>query len=386
MANHPFDEHHLEELLRKMPKITDNRNSEEIYWSVQSKMNKKVKNNKLFFIPVLSVLAIAILFVIISPVFLQKGHQESKSMDMSGHKEAVKTSASAPKAQSKKTDQANVNTIQSTNDQLSKTSIYNEDLGDNNVFTYAAFTKDAVVVPVSVIAPKEIGEWAAQYKTIAEGLAKKIPALDNYLPLNGDIKYDAATKKVHIIIEKKDIPNIAEPIQLNLNRIVQYSFAYQDVKEVDFSDENGNPIEIGEIGEVKSQTINKTPHTAYYLYKSSDGEEFLLPTDETFSNFQSALEAMKSKPDDLHLPVIGKDINAKVSEGNTNQATIEFTNTVHLENEQKPMDMIEAILLTAKNFGFTTVQFNNIEPAQWNGFDFSKPVEVPIAPNRINMD
>ncbi|KQL53669.1 hypothetical protein AN964_09255 [Heyndrickxia shackletonii] len=388
MANHPIDENHLEKLLRNMPKITDSRNAENIYWSVQTKMNKKTKNKKLIFIPVLSVLAVVIAFILISPVFLQEDHQESKSMDVSSRKDAVVMSAAKQKAQPKKTEKAsaNINAVQSANDQISKTAIYKEDLGKNNVFTYGVFTKDAVVVPVSVLALKENTDWVTQYKKIAGSLAKKMPSLDNYLPLHGDMKYDAATKKMHIIIEKKDIPSITELFQLNLDSIIQYSFAYQDVKKVDFSDENGNPIEIGELGEVTSKDINKTPHTAFYLYTSGDGEEYLLPTDEKFSNLQAALEAMKTKPDDFHHPVIGQDLSIKVNEENADQATVQFTKNVQLENEKNPMDMIEAILLTAKNFGYSSIQFENIEPLQWNGFDFSKPVEVPLAPNRINIE
>ncbi|MGV3466921.1 MAG: hypothetical protein ACO1OT_16715 [Heyndrickxia sp.] len=387
MANHPFDENHVKELLRNMPKITDNRNIDDIYWSVQRKMNKKTKSKKIFFIPALSVLAVVILMVLISPVFLKQGEQQSKSTDSSDRKAQVAMSSSKPKAELKKKEQSTVNADQNTKDQISKTAVYNEDLKDDNVFTYGVFTKDAVVVPVSVLAPKEENsDWINQYKTIAKTLAQKTPSLDNYLPLHGDMKYDAATKKLHIIIAKKDIPSINESIQLNLNRIVQYSFANQEVKEVDFSDENGNPIEVGELGEVKSQDINQTPQTAYYLYTSSDGEDYLLPTDETFSNFQAALEAMKTKPDDFHQPVIGQDVDMKVNVENKEQANVQFTNNVQLDKEKNSMDMIEGILLTAKNFGITSIQFKNVEPLQWDGFDFSKPVEVPIAPNKIHLE
>jgi len=389
MANHPFDENHVEELLRNMPKIKDNRNIDDIYYSVQKQMIKKTKSKKMLFIPALSLLAVVILMVVISPIFFSQEEKQSSSLDRSDHKEAVAMTASKQKAELKKTEQdkPDVNANRSDKDLISKTAVYHEDLKENNVFTYAVLTNDAVVVPVSVLAPKkDNSDWVNQYKTIGKTLAQKTPALDNFLLIHGGLAYDADTKILHITIAKKDVPSINESIQLNLNRMVQYSFAYQNVKLVDFSDENGSPIEIGELGEIESQEINKTPQTAYYLYTSSDGKDYLLPTDETFSSYQSALDAMKTMPDDFHQPVIGQDINMKVREENKNQAIVQFTNSVQIDKEENPMDMIEAILLTAKNFGFKSVQFENVKPVQWDGFDFSKPVEVPIAPNKISME
>ena len=42
--------------------------------------------------------------------------------------------------------------------------------------------------------------------------------------------------------------------------------------------------------------------------------------------------------------------------------------------------MIEAILLTAKEYGFDTVQFKNTNVKNIGRFDLEHPIQVPIAP------
>ncbi|MFK4997726.1 hypothetical protein ACI2OX_10380 [Bacillus sp. N9] len=39
--------------------------------------------------------------------------------------------------------------------------------------------------------------------------------------------------------------------------------------------------------------------------------------------------------------------------------------------------------MTAKDFGYKQLQFENIEPEQWDRFDFTKPITVPVAANLI---
>lgn len=47
--------------------------------------------------------------------------------------------------------------------------------------------------------------------------------------------------------------------------------------------------------------------------------------------------------------------------------------------------MIEAILLTAKEFGFKKVQFQNAGNEKIGHFNLRKAIEVPVAPNLIDL-
>jgi hypothetical protein len=390
MAKHHLDENHLEELLRNMPKLNDHRSSEEIYRNVKMGFNKKKKAKKSYLIPALSVIAAAIVFVLISPIFSQQNNSKSKSVGIVSNKDvSVHDIASTSSTKIEKSKQVKINLLADRvqDSKIKKTAVYEQDAKGNNIFTYGVFTVDSEVVPISIVSPKTNDDWATKYKQIALTFASKEKHhLDNYLPLHGKLTYDRNTKKVTIVIIKNALQSISEQVQLNLDRIVQYSFAYQDVKEVDFTDENGKPIELSEIGQVGNKMINKTPHTAFFSYKASNGESYLLPTDEQYPKLQDALEAMKTKPDDFHLPVIPKNLHIKVKVNNGTQATVQFTDNLHLQSIENSMNMIEGILLTAKNFGFTSVFFDHIEPLQWNGFDFTKSVKVPVAPNRINFE
>ena len=43
--------------------------------------------------------------------------------------------------------------------------------------------------------------------------------------------------------------------------------------------------------------------------------------------------------------------------------------------------MIEGILLTAASFD-KQIQFENVVQTEWNGFNFSEPLPIPVGPNR----
>lgn len=408
MANFDHDEHQMEELLRKMPIIRDRQNQEEVYRKVQNRRNQKQKKKRTLWIPAATTAAIAIIMVLaVSMLYKEQSKSSSGSKTAALQKNANLTAASVSQHHVSKQESTyqqtagqNADTVKGNQAALSsnkiepvkkqdivnRSAVYTSDLTDHNVYTYGVLTHDDIAVPVSVVVPKSPEEWFAKYKQIASQVPKQEWGFDQFVPLKSSMAYDSANQIIQITVNQSQTGNIPESLQVNLDKIVNYSFRYLPVKEAEFKNEKGEPLSIGEIGEVKNIQINKAPQTGYYSYKAGD-KSYLVPSDQNYKQMSDALAAMKKSPNDLYHSVLMGGLGASVLNQDGKNVTIKFDRRVDLtkESQKDAMNMIEGILLTGKDFGYSTVAFQNIEPSSWNGFDFSKAIEVPVAPNRIEQ-
>src|SRR5690606_23177634 len=122
----------------------------------------------------------------------------------------------------------------------------------------------------------------------------------------------------------------------------------------------------------------------YFKYVQQDGAEYLAPNfREKYATVEEALKALKVKTNDIYETVIlpGVDYSVKV-EGQV--VKVSFTPKLDLEkyNKVEAMQMIEGILLTGASFQ-KQIQFENIVQRNWEGFNFTKPLPIPVGPNEV---
>ena len=84
-------------------------------------------------------------------------------------------------------------------------------------------------------------------------------------------------------------------------------------------------------------------------------------------------------------PSIPRSVEFQIKELENGQLSIRFSEGFSLKEIPESERMIEAILLTAKEFGFHAVQFENTGVMELGMYRFEKPVEVPIAPNLVEF-
>ncbi|MED1204914.1 hypothetical protein [Heyndrickxia acidicola] len=406
MANFDQDEHQIEELLRKMPIIRDRQNQEEVYRKVQSRKEHKHKQKRALWIPAATTAAIAIIMVLAVSMVNKEQTKSARGAELS-QKNVHLTAANVPQHQvskkqpvihqtagqisdSVKRNQSALssNKMESAKNQESedRSAVYSSDLKSHDVYTYGVLTHDAIPVPVSVVVPKSSENWFDKYKQIASQTPKPEWGFDQFFPLKSVLAYDSANQIIRITVYQNQAGFIPESLQLNLDKLVNDSFRYLPVKEAEFKNEKGEPLSIGEIGEVNNVQINKVPKSGYYSYTIGN-KSYLVPSDQTFKQLSDALAAMKKSPNDLYHSVFTGGIGVTELNQDGKNVTVRFDRKVDLtkESPKNAMNMIEAILLTGKDFGYSTVTFQNIEPASWNGFHFSKAIEVPVAPNRLEQ-
>ncbi|GIN85623.1 anti-sigma-X factor RsiX [Heyndrickxia sporothermodurans] len=395
MAKYDNEERFVEDLLTKMPKMIDHRNPEEIYQSIIRKQKETPKKKRAYFIPSIAVAAIAILFILISSTSLQQENNKEVSKD--GQSQKIKENMQQSEHQDqfysadKKSAISNKEKVVEANDlskEVNQNAVYQEDIQNEEVFSYGLFTKDATVVPISILVPKSNKNWFTRYLNTLKSLPLKKWGFENESIFNGEFEFDQAEKKLHVIVYKKDSKKVPEYVEQNLEHLLQYSFSFSDrVSKVDITDEDGKQVVLNNSEAPMSVTIEKNQDTGYYLYTQLDGKKLLAPSDNKNDTLQEALESMKEAPNDLYGPIIPKNLNIKVESKGMKHAIIRFKNNFDLSHKTDVDHqlMIEGILLTAKSFGYQSVQFENISPINWDKFDFSKPIKVPLSPNLYSI-
>jgi hypothetical protein len=402
MAEYENEEEYIKNLLMNMPKMSDQRSPEEIYRNIKYKVEKKQSKKKMLMIPSVIIATFAIIVVLISSSFKQSNPNEIAKSTIDTKKESIENKVIIDQDQqniehnsqfsySEKRDASPDEGIVSefstrTINEKSTLAIYEQDLQQNDMFTYGVFTKDAILVPISVEVSKSDIDWFTNYLQTAEALPLEQWGFASLPNIPGKVQYIQNEKKLHITVPKEQVKKVPEYVEQNLTRILQYSFSFLNhIKEVDYSDENGDPIQLNNIGLLKPYKVSLLVNVGYFSYQTN-GMKLLVPSDLEYNSFNSAIENMKKAPNDFYQPIIPNQIYLKATENHDKSLNIEFNKLLDFSqgNEDYQL-MLDGILLTAKSFGYKEVFFKNVSPMKWEKFDFSKPIKVPISPNKYTI-
>ncbi|PFA63860.1 hypothetical protein CN378_16350 [Bacillus sp. AFS015802] len=392
----------IEELIKRLPQIKDDRTSQYIH----ARMDRKKKRPYSFkrFIPAVAALAaIFILFLLAPPVlnqFSETGMEKSES-DMSvssGNSEgkmelAPERKESVAQTEAKKEDQAALTESgEKENNPLSedlkephtRLSLYKDDLMGKEFYSFGLVSTDAVPIPVSVVDEPTGEDWLARHEQIAEELPEAEWGLEDYLPLDGEFSLDK--DRVIFTLDSHHSYSGSSAVEYAFYHSLQYSFQHKGLDEVILREHDGSVPEFSSTGEFSKIDLNEKDHTAYYLYSPNGRDRFLVPDNINRGSIKESIQAMKTAETGLFQSVIPKDINFSVTEAD-GVVTFSFLNELDLNtlDEMAALEMIEGILLTSKSSGFDEARFENIKQETWNGFDFTGPIETPISPNKKSL-
>jgi hypothetical protein len=389
-VNNSRKDDELIKILRQFPSIEDKRSMEEVYLRLQSKKENTRKHhlrNKKFLWP--SIATIAVLFLSLFLVITQYNQQKENKGTPDKFEIAQDDSSNQTNEQKAELfhsfeDDSN---FESNNKRLyqEKHAIYKNDVHEEDfVVTIGIPDTDVMnIVPISVIVNKDRGShWIDYYNYVYENIDEEELGLYDYYPYKGTLKkennqitldlladhqYDSGTSKEEIFFKS-----------LNF-------FKYQNVDTI-FLKEEANPgVNFSHTGKIYEYQINNT-QSGYLIY-STNNYTYFTPSPNEYESIEDALLDMKKENQIYNLhPSIPNQFNFTVDVSNTEQLVLIFHNNVHLKENHETIRMIEAILLTAKEYGFDTVQFKNTNVKNIGPFDLEHPIQVPIAPNPVQMD
>lgn len=313
----------IEEILQKMPEIEPSATKEELYRRISSQVDHppKKKLKKFVAIPALSTV-----FVILMVMFVFTNNGQYSVLYDQELNNANKEFSSMEESMSQDSAGIQESQLKRADENVTNQLILQQTGSDENVL-YGEVTNKITntVIPVSYLLPQE--------------------------------KTNARDKKQILRFEDK-LSQIFNPNK------------YQT-----------------EVFEDKTRgSIASVEKVSYKLYKNDDiKKEFLIPVKvEGVISFEDALRVMKENGIEKSIiSTIPANITFTVSESDDIVKLTIRDNEENINKNQYQI-MIEAILMTAKSYGYHAVKFNNIELVQIGPYYLAEPVRVPIAVNPIH--
>ncbi|MBV7507176.1 hypothetical protein KW850_18085 [Bacillus sp. sid0103] len=386
MKKSEWSDKQLEELLRQMPKIQDDRNPRDIYQNLSIR-KAKIKQ---WLIPGLATVAALLIFFILVPKLMVGTHysgdkvsQEKSSVkqDMQTADEKSSISLQEDNASSKARTFSSAEKIE-----IMKTAIYDEEVGKGKVLTYWIPDPQAqILIPVSTIVNDTKDKtWLALFNENMENLKEQEWGLSEFYPLNATLNLDDKNKTVLVDVPENHQYGQGSATETNFMNVLQKDISTNsNIKKIKFST-NGNPgIELGNFGRKEELNIHDEKNHAFFFYYSEGNEiPYLVPSIDTYKDIQTALEAMKKDQ-----PLLGLKSSLipslPISEVSIKEKTLIVTikeNTI-IEDDQSTINAYESLLLTAKEFGLEKVVITNPPLNNIGPFNLSRENKVPRAPN-----
>lgn len=395
MSHEKWDEDKIEELLKNAPKIHDHRSKDEVFERLKKdghfdgkppKMVTKKKRRNILpgFISVAAILLLAILI----PSFL-KGEEEATNSNTDNVLMEMESADIEENKEISLPDDSEGITVMNAEEDI-KTAVYPEQLEGNTVFRIGLASDAADSIPITILIPDEkiVEDFGKKepsqvelYNEYAPKLNEKKIGFIDYHPYVGEIS-EEGNKVIHKLPEDHEYDMASASLSTYFGTLQD---TFTNYERVEFVKEDDTPVIFSEVGEEYPLIMNEeSAQFNYFKYVQQDGAEYLAPNfREKYATVEEALKALKVKTNDIYETVIlpGVDYSVKV-EGQV--VKVSFTPKLDLEkyNKVEAMQMIEGILLTGASFQ-KQIQFENIVQRNWEGFNFTKPLPIPVGPNEV---
>ncbi|RPK11963.1 hypothetical protein EH5_02129 [Bacillus subtilis] len=354
-------------MLSQLPAVKDHRSPQDIYKRLT--MAKRKNKPAVRWIGPACAAAIAVYIAfIISPHFFDQAQPQQK--EASQENAVTKTEPEdSPKAASS----------------LDQTSFVVPEKEQNNYITVAVADADtSAIIPVSI-------QKTNADQTIQDMLfeSSELGILDHAITIPSfidevEIKEKPKQKELSIRVHQPATAFSVKDDTL-LKKLLKESLKWSPYEKVKFlSDQNETGVRIGSYGTFTEISIPKQSKRAYYLYKNKQGN-FLIPSEKTFDTVKEAINEMESSSQKDTTPLIQAGTVQSVTK-KQKHLYIRFSKDSEVEDSIASILMIEGLLLTAKEFGFTEVTFTETRTNKIGKYDVSDAIPVPAAPNPIFLN
>lgn len=393
MTGSKWNEEKLEKLLNSMPTVDDDRDADQLYEKVQQRTQKKKSafHTPKWLFPSAAGVAILLIVALIVPQYLPVKNSES---------------ALDSKQEATQLDEANMPQMDQQNGQEQSSSA--EDSGSSTM--HIAGTNESNILyeggagrVISFGLPDPEGKFVVPFSflvyneenpadllmNISEWIDPAQYGLDSFVFANSDLAIKESEPGTMIIDVPADHPFRFGSPGIEMLEMTVKTFQYMGITSAELKTEGNPGIENEFYGEIKEMEIASLNKSAYFVYKY-DGERMVLvpmPVNGPEATFEKALEMMKSglANDSPLEPSIPEEveIGGVAVTNKSGQVEIALEGASDLPSEQEGVTMMEAILLTAKEFGYVEVIFTTEESQRIGPYDMNKPIETPSAPNPI---
>lgn len=403
------DDEQMEKLFNQLPKMTDERSAEEIYANIQHKAETSSKR-RINWMPSVALIAAILLFAIISPFMFQKMDSVNNSafdapkdrggsMEMYGDDSSADITVEEESFNITEYKESNENEsfdIQTTSD-FPNYVVTTVSQPDEYVITLAVSaelegTDDPLTLPLSFVVPQNNRTYIEAFNELRQQLENLIDlpsfGLMNTM-LNDNITFSQGTAtdgNDRVIMEMNAGHRAYSSTQMTaFFQEVQETFRWHNFTEVEYLNEGKAGVEIG--NDVKEfDSINAFKQKAYFKFQRNDvSKSLLVASKEEFTSMEKAVEAMSQLPNINYVfPSIPASMRVDEVIYDEEMVTISFDNGLALENTEEHSTALQALMLTARDFGFKQIQFNYPNADMIGSIRLNVPLSVPLAANPMN--
>jgi hypothetical protein len=394
MKRSEWSDHELEQLLREMPKIKDNRDPHDIYQSLSLKAKKKKR--PVWIIPSAASIAAALLLFLLAPNIWQGIYNNNSAQAPKEEAQMAKSDDSDSRMMEKVSPDNQENLDIAGNQGItgmsvlatSETAIYEEDIVDQDIFTYWIPDQNAsIIVPISIMVPKGNETWLEQYQAHTEKLTEAQWGLSDYYPLNANLTM-TDNQTLNIDVPEGHSYGNGSASETEFFRVIKkFADMNKNIQHITLST-NGKPgMMFGNIGEVKDVDLRaEQGKSAYYLFTPNDSNTpFLVPSVNLYADIESAFNALKTNEEENYGLKTPLSFDFEITSSEKPNLVITLKEDVSFTNEPKYIYAIESILLTAKEFGYETVKFEGTAAQQVGRFNLQNELKVPVAANKVYL-
>ncbi|MBE1554086.1 hypothetical protein [Sporosarcina limicola] len=399
MTDKKWADSKIKNLLESMPDIQDSRSKSDILTRLKQdeRLTAPSRKNRNKWMPALIAIAALLFLSLLIPSMLRGNEgamKEVVSEESSAGKMKMKMGTSVDdtgmenSAAMNEAEQAPAN-FPVARSMVTHSAVYPQDIEGSTVFHLGLAGSAAESVPVIFVIPtSQIAEdfGVAEptsfelYNMYASRIDEEALGFAEYHPYKGKLSVEGETL-IHTLPKGHGYDVASGALAVYSNSLQDTFFGF---KQIRFENEDGRTHEFDQAGEPSKPMELKSGNNAYnyYLFEQEQGMELLSSNfSKSYDSLDEALQDMKMKPNDVYSPLIPNDIYFEIVE-DKGLTTVKFERHLDLDGMEpkKAMQMIEGMLLTGASFG-TQLQFENIVQEQWNGFDFTQPLPIPIGPN-----
>ncbi|MDV7764360.1 hypothetical protein [Peribacillus sp. CSMR9] len=405
MRKSRWKESEIEDMLRELPKLKDDRTKAEVFAGIHDKKRKK------HWMPLIA--GVTSLFLLVafasSLIIGKKGttSQEetgsngkfsiSENKEMTEHeRQGIKKDTSEDKQDNQEflgkrveiESNDEVSEIEPLKGEKEKTfvhAIYQDDL-KNASFITMGIPDDQMnfIVPISIkLKHNDESNTLNRLVNQMSDIDEEQYGLFDYFPL--DIKISQGKDMNTANIDFRKNSRLLDDDTLFLHSMEE-TLSYNNIEKMTFSTGGKQGAMFAHAGFLKEADIPHQKKRTYLLYQRDESSpRFLVPSNLDYQDFEEALQAGKGKQDIEGIsPAIPDDLNWESIRSKGDLVIINLSDQAAIENSKESLQALEAILFIAKDFGFEKVKFENAPIEEVGQLNLTEDIVVPKAPNQVN--
>ncbi|MBO0999105.1 hypothetical protein IOC57_15325 [Bacillus sp. SD075] len=405
MRKSRWKESEIEDMLRELPKLKDDRTKAEVFAKIDDKKRKKN------WIPLIAGAASLFLLVVLaSSLIIEKKGTTNQEGGSSGKLSISENKEMADIEREDASNKGNPSEDKQYNQEFSskqtgieskdkvsekeprkrekeKTfaqAIYQDDLKNASIITMGVPDDQMnFIVPISFkLKHYDESDTLNLIVNQMSDIDEEQYGLSDYFPL--DIKISQGNDRTTAHIDFQEKSPLLDEDTLFLHSMEE-TLSYTKIEKMTFSTDGKQGAMFAHAGYLKEEVIPHQKNRTYLQYQRDETSPiFLVPSNMGYQDFEEALQAGKGGEDIEGIsPSIPHDLKWERISYVGDLVIIQLSDQAAIENNEESLQALEAILFIAKDFGFEKVKFENASIEEVGELNLTKDIMVPKAPNQV---